>query len=60
MMFQLIRISTEYFDDRFQMFFHKAHSKETTPAVEIRAGGWYGCTGSILPGFLDGTTLDLI
>src|SRR5579863_7376384 len=47
MMFQLICVSAEYFDDRFQMFFHDGYSKETTPAAGCaRLGGrdalvWY-------------------
>src|ERR1039457_2696174 len=52
MMFQLICISAEYFDDRLQIFFHNRYSKEPTPAAEIRAAGWYGCTGLVLPAFL--------
>src|ERR1022692_368940 len=28
MMFELICVSSEYFDDRFQMFFHNGDSKE--------------------------------
>jgi hypothetical protein len=39
MMFQLICVSAEYFDDRFQMFFHNRYSKETSPAAETRAAG---------------------
>jgi hypothetical protein len=31
MMFQLICVSTEYFDDRFQMFFHHRYSKPVRP-----------------------------
>ena len=36
--FQLICISAEYFDDRLQMFFHSRYSKETTPAAEMTRG----------------------
>ena len=53
MMFQLTCISAEYFDNRFQMFFHSRYSKETTPAAEIGAAGWYGCNGLVLPGSFD-------
>jgi hypothetical protein len=47
MMFQLICVSAQYFDDRFQMFFHNHYSKETTPAAEDTRGWvvwmyWFG------------------
>ena len=46
MTFQLICVSAEYFDDRFQMFFHVGYSKETTAAAGYaRLGGgmhWFG------------------
>jgi hypothetical protein len=56
-MFQLICVSAEYFDDRFQMVFHNRYSKEATSAAEIARLGvywlWY-CQLSF-----DGTTPDL-
>jgi hypothetical protein len=59
MMFELICILAEYFDDRFQLFFHNRRSEETTPAAKICAAGWYGCTGLVLPAFNGRTTVTL-
>jgi hypothetical protein len=57
MMFQLICVSAQYFDDRFQMFFHNHFSKETTPAAEDTA--WLGGMDVLVrycQRFFDGTT----
>jgi hypothetical protein len=42
-----LRPPGHYSDDRVQVFFHNRYPKETTPAAEIRAAGWYGRTGSV-------------
>jgi hypothetical protein len=45
MMLQLTCVSGEYFDDRFQVFFHKRLYKEATPAARICTAGRNGSTG---------------
>ena len=45
MVLQLTSVSTEYFDDRFQMFFHKRHSQEANSSRQDTGGWAEGCTG---------------
>jgi hypothetical protein len=63
MMFQLICISAEYFDNRFQMFFHNRYSKETTSRRDPRGWVvwmyWFGVASvplmALLSTFIQGT-----